>query len=72
MDISDRKIAENKIKNSLHEKELLLREIHHRVKNNMQIISTLLTLQSAQIDDQKLIQLYQRKSEQNPGHGINS
>ena len=59
MDISDRKIAENKIKNSLHEKELLLREIHHRVKNNMQIISTLLTLQSAQIDDQKLIDLYQ-------------
>ncbi len=59
MDISDRKIAENKIKNSLNEKELLLREIHHRVKNNMQIISTLLTLQSAQIDDQKLIDLYQ-------------
>jgi two-component system sensor kinase len=59
MDISDRKLAENKIKNSLHEKELLLREIHHRVKNNMQIISTLLTLQSAQIDDQKLINLYQ-------------
>ena len=58
MDITDRKIAENKIKRSLKEKELLLREIHHRVKNNLQIISTLLTLQSAQIKDQKVIDLY--------------
>ncbi|MBV1768334.1 MAG: PAS domain S-box protein, partial [Methanobacterium sp.] len=58
MDITDRKIAENKIKRSLKEKELLLREIHHRVKNNLQIISTLLTLQSAQIKDQKVTELY--------------
>ncbi len=58
MDITDRKIAENKIKESLKEKELLLREIHHRVKNNLQIISTLLTLQSAQINDQKVIEMY--------------
>ncbi len=63
MDITDRKNAENKIKKSLKEKELLLREIHHRVKNNMQIISTLLTLQSAQINDQKLIQLYRESQD---------
>jgi PAS domain S-box-containing protein len=58
MDITDRKIAENKIKDSLKEKELLLREIHHRVKNNLQIISTLLTLQSAKFSDEKIINMY--------------
>jgi PAS domain S-box-containing protein len=50
--------AKDKIKASLNEKELLLRELHHRVKNNLQIILSLINLQSNSIKDQQDLEIF--------------
>ena len=56
--VNKMKQAEHQIKTSLKEKELLLKEIHHRVKNNLQIISSLLNLQLEHIKDQQAIEAF--------------
>ena len=57
-DITEKKIIDEQLKDSLKEKEIMLREIHHRVKNNLQIISSLLKLQSSYIKDLEVVEYF--------------
>jgi PAS domain S-box-containing protein len=57
-DVTERKEAEERLRALLREKEILLKELNHRVKNNMHVVSGLLALQSAALSDERTLTMF--------------
>jgi two-component sensor histidine kinase len=56
--VAERERAEETFKASLRQQEVLLREVHHRIKNNLQIISSLLDIQASSVEDPHIVEMF--------------